>query len=144
MRGNRVRSGTPHAELDGGLRGEIDRLEAHVRKAGLFFPRVSEIQAVWTGRSPLSDALQFLRDEERVKRVGEDGYVHSEAYAECVRAVGLWFARHESLGVGDLKEIFGMTRKHAIPLLELLDADRFTIRDGNVRRKGPALGAAGR
>jgi selenocysteine-specific elongation factor len=144
MRGNRVRAGTPNAELDGELRGEIDRLEAHVRKAGLFFPRVSEIQAVWTGRSPLSDALQFLRDEERVKRVGEDGYVHSEAYAECVRAVGLWFARHESLGVGDLKEIFGMTRKHAIPLLELLDADRFTIRDGNVRRKGPALGAAGR
>jgi selenocysteine-specific elongation factor len=144
VRGNRVRSGTPSAELGDELRGEIDRLEALVRKTGVFFPRVPEIQAVWTGRSPLPDALQFLRDEERVKRVGDDGYVHAEAYAECVRAVRLWFARHESLGVGDLKEIFGMTRKHAIPLLELLDADRITIRDGNVRRKGPALGDVAR
>jgi selenocysteine-specific elongation factor len=144
VRGNRVRSGTPTAELTVELRAEIDRLEALVRKAGVFFPRVPEIQAAWRGRSPLPDALQLLRDEERVKRVGEDGYVHTEAYAECVRAVRLWFARHESLGVGDLKEIFGMTRKHAIPLLELLDADRITIRDGNVRKKGPALGNAAR
>ncbi len=95
---------------------------------------------MWKGRSPLADALQFLREEERIKRVGEDGVLHAEAYAECVRAMRLWFAAHESLGVGDLKEVFGMTRKHAIPLLEALDADRFTIRDGNVRKKGPALG----
>ena len=144
IRDNRVRSGTPHAELPGELRDEIGRLDALVKKTGLFFPRFSEIQAEWKGRSPLSDALQFLRDENLLKRVGEDGYVHAEAYAECVRAVGLWLAKHDSLGVGDLKEIFGMTRKHAIPLLELLDADKITVRDGNVRRKGPALGGPAR
>jgi len=142
IRGNRIRSGTPNADLPAELRGEIDRLEAVVRKTGVFFPRLAEIQTVWKGRCSLPDALQYLRDEGRVKRVGADGYVHAEAYAECVRAVGFWFAKHESLGVGDLKEIYGMTRKHAIPLLELLDADKFTVRDGNVRRKGPALAGA--
>jgi selenocysteine-specific elongation factor len=144
IRGNRVRSGTPRVELAGELRREVDRLEDLLRKSGVFFLRVPEIQAVWKGRSPLSDALQLLREEERVKRVGEDGYVHADAYAECVRAVRLWFATRESLGVGELKEIFGITRKHAIPLLELLDEEKFTVRDGNVRKKGPALRDAAR
>jgi selenocysteine-specific elongation factor len=144
IRGNRVRAGTPNAEIGGDLRAEIDRLDALLQRTGLFFLRLPEIEAAWKGRSPLADALQFLREEERIKPVGEDGYVHAEAYAECVRAMRLWFAAHESLGVGDLKEVFGMTRKHAIPLLEALDADRFTIRDGNVRKKGPALGVPAR
>jgi selenocysteine-specific elongation factor len=140
VRDNRVRAGTARVELSGELRAEINRLEATIREAGLLFLRSAEIQDEWRGRSRLSEALQYLKDEERVRRVGEDGYIHADAYARCVRSLGTWFEAHDALGVGDLKDLFGMTRKHAIPLLEMLDAARITVRDGNIRKKGPALG----
>jgi len=142
VRDSRVRSGSRSVELAGELRDEIDRLEGVIRKAGIFFLRLPEIQAAWKGRSALVDALQFLKDAELVKRVGEDGYIHGEAYLACVEALKTWFQSHESLGVADLKALFAVTRKHAIPLLELLDSAKITIRDENVRRKGPALGDA--
>ena len=41
--------------------------------------------------------------------------------------------------VADFKQLFGLSRKHAIPLLEYLDKQRFTERDKNFRRKGNQL-----
>jgi selenocysteine-specific elongation factor len=36
-------------------------------------------------------------------------------------------------GVAEFKELFGLTRKYAIPLLEYLDREHFTQRQGNER-----------
>jgi selenocysteine-specific elongation factor len=140
VKDNRVRAGTRTVELEQGLAQEIDRLEAVVRKAGLLFPNVTDLESGWRGRSPLQDALQFLKENGRIVRVGDAGYVHAEAFEACVQTLRGWFEGHEDLAVGDLKELFGVTRKHAIPLLEYLDRMGITIRSGNVRRRGPDLG----
>jgi selenocysteine-specific elongation factor len=39
----------------------------------------------------------------------------------------------ERFSVGDFKEWTGVSRKYAIPLLELLDRERVTRRDGDAR-----------
>jgi selenocysteine-specific elongation factor len=140
VRDNRVRTGSRTIEVESDLALEIDRLETAIKKAGLVFLRLTEIDLGWKGRSPLQDALQFLKENGRIIRVGDDGYLHIEAFDSCVRAMRGWFESHEDLAVGDLKELFGITRKHAIPLLEHLDRTKVTVRDGNVRRKGPGLG----
>jgi selenocysteine-specific elongation factor len=36
-------------------------------------------------------------------------------------------------GVSEFKELFDLTRKYAIPLLEYLDRERFTRRQGSER-----------
>jgi selenocysteine-specific elongation factor len=41
--------------------------------------------------------------------------------------------------VAALKDFIGTTRKYAIPLFEYLDASEFTVRSGDVRKKGSAL-----
>ena len=142
VRDNRVRTGSRTIEVESDLALEIDRLETAIKKAGLVFLRLTEIDLGWKGRSPLQDALQFLKENGRIIRVGDDGYLHTEAFGSCVRALRGWFESHEDLAVGDLKELFGITRKHAIPLLEHLDRAKVTVRDGNVRRRGPGLGGA--
>jgi selenocysteine-specific elongation factor len=49
-------------------------------------------------------------------------------------------ASRGELRVADVRELGeGLTRKYAIPLLEYLDGAGLTIRDGDVRRPGPAL-----
>jgi selenocysteine-specific elongation factor len=40
----------------------------------------------------------------------------------------------DTLSVGDFKDEFGLSRKLAIPILEWLDSQRVTVRQGNVRR----------
>jgi selenocysteine-specific elongation factor len=39
--------------------------------------------------------------------------------------------------VADLKEMFGLSRKYAVPLLEHLDQSGFTRRSGDERVAGP-------
>jgi selenocysteine-specific elongation factor len=59
-----------------------------------------------------------------------------------VEALRAWFDEHPELAVGDLKEALGITRKHAIPLLEFFDQRGLTTRRGNARVAGPGLAGA--
>ncbi|MBO5490013.1 MAG: SelB C-terminal domain-containing protein, partial [Desulfovibrio sp.] len=45
-----------------------------------------------------------------------------------------WFAAHDNLDVGDLKELLGLSRKFLIALLEYMDNARITVRVGDRRR----------
>jgi len=45
-----------------------------------------------------------------------------------------FFAGHEEISTPQFKDLTQATRKYTIPLLEYLDATRFTIRIGDVRR----------
>jgi selenocysteine-specific elongation factor len=49
------------------------------------------------------------------------------------RLLGLRDQGQEEVTVGDVKQLFGLTRKFAIPLLEHLDRSRFTRRVGDKR-----------
>jgi selenocysteine-specific elongation factor len=71
-----------------------------------------------------------------------DGLIHPAALELAVGAIRTWFSTRVELAVGDLKELLGLTRKHAIPLLELLDQRGLTARKGNARVAGPALSDA--
>ena len=54
--------------------------------------------------------------------------------------VARWLATRPVLTPGDLKDLGGgITRKHAIPLLEWLDREGITKRSGDARVAGPAL-----
>jgi len=50
-----------------------------------------------------------------------------------------FFKSNSELTVAEFKNITGLSRKTAIPLLEYLDRNHFTERSGNVRLKGKAL-----
>jgi selenocysteine-specific elongation factor len=59
---------------------------------------------------------------------------HAEAL-EALRGKLREFGRTSgTIDVGAFKELAGVTRKNAIPLLEQLDAERLTRREGNVRK----------
>jgi selenocysteine-specific elongation factor len=49
------------------------------------------------------------------------------------------FAGAKELTVADVKEGLGLSRKWAVPLLEALDREKVTRREGNVRLAGPNL-----
>jgi selenocysteine-specific elongation factor len=144
IKNNRVRVGDEKMQLPDHLAHGVKAIEEEIRRAGLAFLDLDEISNLRrTHEVDPSDALQFLREENRVIKVGEHGYVHRDAIEECKSGIASIFEGRESMTVGDFKETFGLTRKHAIPLLEYMDDHKFTVRVGDARKRGPALESPG-
>lgn len=78
--------------------------------------------------------VTHLCETGQLVKIQEGLYYHKPALEKIIGGVKSWFGTHDSLDIGDMKTIFGISRKFAIPLLEYLDASRITIREGNVRK----------
>jgi selenocysteine-specific elongation factor len=82
--------------------------------------------------------VALLESDGRVEQVAGLGYVWKAALEDLVDQVRGWFATHPELTPGDFKELTGLSRKAAIPLLEWLDKARHTRRVGDARIRGTA------
>ncbi len=78
-------------------------------------------------------ALTRLTGEGTLVRVKEDMYFDASAVASLVAAVRRYFETAEDLGPGEFRELTGLSRKYAIPLLEWLDKEKITMRVGDRR-----------
>ncbi|HJR06848.1 MAG TPA: selenocysteine-specific translation elongation factor [Pyrinomonadaceae bacterium] len=80
--------------------------------------------------------LQLLLDSGALVRVTGDLLVHRDAIARLVETLYEYAARHEPerlIDVAAFKDLAGVSRKYAIPLLEYLDRERITRRAGDRR-----------
>ena len=73
----------------------------------------------------------LLREKVLVRMGGEETFVHAGSLK--VLAARLAAMRGKTLDVTAFKTLTGLTRKHAIPLLELLDRERITRKQGDQR-----------
>ncbi len=88
----------------------------------------------------VKSALMQLQQAGSVRRLG--GLWFAETQLERLRQrVAEHFGEHDSLGVAEFKELAGVSRKQAIPLLEQLDREGTTRRQGDARIAGPRLSA---
>jgi len=112
-----------------------DQIEAAFAAAGLQVPSVKEVLAklaVETRRA--EKLLQILLREKNLVRVSPELIFHHRALAQLKEQLaGYKKARGERISVPVFKELTGITRKYAIPLLEYLDRERVTRRAGDER-----------
>jgi selenocysteine-specific elongation factor len=141
LRGNRVRTGTPELIVPAGLAKDLERLEATVREAGVLFPVVDDLARQWRGASDFQEALQYLKETGAVVKIADRGVIHAETIERCIDRVRIFFESNRELSVGEFKDAFNVSRKHAIPLLEYMDEHKITVRTGDARIQGPALGS---
>lgn len=112
-----------------------EQIEAAFVAAGLAVPSVNEV----LGKLPVEKKraekiLQLLLREKILVRVTAELIFHQEALAQLKeRLVTQKKTKGERLSVPDFKELTGITRKYAIPLLEYLDRERVTKRAGDER-----------
>jgi selenocysteine-specific elongation factor len=108
------------------------KIEAAFEGAGLAVPAVAEVlkaSGVDAGRA--KSLLQLLLRDKRLTRVSDDLVFHQRAI-EGLRAQ-LAARKGQRFSVAEFKEWTGVSRKYAIPLLEWLDRERVTRRDGDAR-----------
>ena len=111
-----------------------NRLEEAVRSAGLQAESLEELASRAGIKIELARRLYTLLNAEgRFVRIG-DMIFHREVLSELARRVGEQKAISPRMDVAAFKQITGgISRKHAIPLLEYLDRERITRRIGNER-----------
>src|SRR4029077_16514932 len=84
------------------------------------------------------DALTELKRQGTLRQLTGGLHYDVAALAALREKVAEWFHGNKELTPGDLKSLSGgLTRKHAIPLLEWLDGEGMTRRQGDVRVAGP-------
>ena len=107
-------------------------IESAFEKAGLAAPAVPDVLAQcgvesWSART----LLQILLREGRLVRITDDLVLHVSALDRLHD--DLKSIKGERLSVPAFKERTGVSRKYAIPLLEYLDRQKITRREGDVR-----------
>jgi selenocysteine-specific elongation factor len=111
------------------------QIEQAFVKAGLAVPSVKEVLMQLAIESRRAEKiLQILLREKRLVRVSPELIFHADAL-EQLRPMLLGYkkTKGERIGVPAFKELTGITRKYAIPLLEYLDRQRLTRRQGDER-----------
>ena len=108
------------------------KIERAFEDAALAVPALAEVLAksgVEAARA--RSLLQILLREKRLVRISDELVFHHTAIARLRQLL----ARHkgERFRVPEFKEWTGISRKYAIPLLELLDRERITRREGDER-----------
>jgi len=112
-----------------------DQIETAFASAGLAVPSVKEVLATVAVEARRSEKLlQLLLREKALHRVTPDLIFHRNALAELRTKLAAYKkANGERISVPAFKDLTGITRKYAIPLLEYLDRERVTRRQGDER-----------
>ena len=127
------------AKLSGPDADAQEKLAGVLEKAGLSPPRVDELPAL-IGQTPhrTSSLLKALAGAGRASKVSEGLWFGATALMDLRRRVIAHLSERGSIDAQSFKELTGLTRKFAIPLLEYFDREKLTLRIGDKRvlRKG--------
>ena len=134
LSGETVRRAGRVIELDPQEKAARDQIVRAFETAGLSLPAASDVLAgLKIDRTRGAKILQMLLKEKVLVKVAEDLIFHSAALAGLRELIARQKAKSNRINVGVFKELTGLTRKYAIPLLEYLDRERVTRRQGDER-----------
>ncbi|GBD33474.1 Selenocysteine-specific elongation factor [bacterium HR33] len=112
------------------------QIEEELKAGGYQGRPLPELEKLHGGGSVREILGYFVRQGTAV-RIGQDQYYHREAAEQLVTKVTEEIAKRGEATPAQLKEPLGLSRKYLIPLLEWMDAQGYTMRQGDVRRLGP-------
>jgi selenocysteine-specific elongation factor len=110
----------------------IQAIERMIASAGREAPTAAEIAAAAGPRTPA--LLRLLEREGRVVAIGEERFLSPSAWREALLALRAATQEPRSYSAGEFREIFGISRKYAIPLIEACDRLGVCTRVGEGRR----------
>lgn len=122
----------------GGALGRARQLVVEKLTEGRFSPPlggelVEEVTRLGVAREDAADLLEVLVREGEIVRITAELYLAAPVYRELEQMVREFLQEHGSMTAAQFRDLLGTTRKYAIPLLEHLDAVRFTRRLGDQR-----------
>ena len=131
---DKVRLASHEVRLDPGQQRIVERLEEEFLRAEAAPPSPQEA----LGRAGVAgdeehELFQVLIEGKKLVRVKESLFFHARALETIQDRLVVLLRERNEIGPGDVKDLLGISRKYAIPLLEYFDARRVTTRVGEKR-----------
>ncbi|MBC7247124.1 MAG: selenocysteine-specific translation elongation factor [Actinobacteria bacterium] len=112
----------------------MDRLRREIREGGFSPPLFKELQEkMGLERNKLRDLISILLEEGEIEQVNPEFFLAAGRLAEAEGRILSFLSEKGRLGVADVREMLGASRKYAIPLLEYFDRRKVTRREGDYR-----------
>tara|TARA_B110000438_G_scaffold214638_1_gene206935 strand:- start:3584 stop:5458 length:1875 start_codon:yes stop_codon:yes gene_type:complete len=119
---------------------EVEEIEKVIKRSGIepiLFREINELCV--QNPKKVGDLLHVLTEQKKIEGLGSNFYLHTYYLDSLIIDIRNYFDSNNALTVSDFKNITNLSRKTAIPLLEYLDKNEYTFREGNDRIKGKAL-----
>ena len=136
---DKVRLASHEVRLSAEQQRVVDEVEAEFLRAEAAPPNPEEA----LGRAGVDgddehELFQILVEGKRLVRIKESLFFHARALEMIQEKLVVLLRERKDIGPGDIKDLLGISRKYAIPLLEYFDGRRVTIRVGERRvLRGP-------
>jgi selenocysteine-specific elongation factor len=112
----------------------VDKLEREFREAAAAPPSPEEaLSRAGLSGDEQHELFQLLLESRKLVRVKESLFFHTAALDAIQDKLVTLLRERKEIGPGDVKDLLGISRKYAIPLLEYFDARRVTTRVGERR-----------
>ena len=70
----------------------------------------------------------------KIIKIAEGLFFHADAYTKMKEQISNYLNQFETITVAEARTLFDSSRKYILPLLEHLDNQKITARDGDFRR----------
>lgn len=112
------------------------RIAAQFRAWALEPLRPKEVAAaLGLPEAQVKPAIERLLAGKQLVRIKPDLLVHAEAIAELRARLIAFLEEHKTIDAQQWKDLTGASRKFTIPIAEYFDAEKLTLRVGDVRRR---------
>ena len=110
------------------------KIEDAFASAGLKVPALQEVIAgLKVDKARAQKIVTLLLRDKLLIKVSDELVFHRTALEQLRRELTAYKAKSPAIDVAKFKELTGVSRKYAIPLLEYLDRERVTKRVGDAR-----------
>ena len=131
---DKVRLASHEVRLSPDQQRVLDRLEEDFLRADAAPPSAEEaLGRAGLGGDEEHELFQVLVQAGKLVRVKDSLYFHARALETIQTRVVALLQDRKEIGPGDIKDLLGISRKYAIPLLEFFDQRRVTTRVGERR-----------
>jgi selenocysteine-specific elongation factor len=121
-----------------------NRIEAVYKESEYQPPGLDELKSrVGAEGSWVKDLLSTLVDDGLLVRIAPGMVFHKAVVERSVQILADYLKSHPGITVSEFRKLLGTTRKYALPLLQHFDSTGVTVRDGDIRKRGPGLDLTG-
>jgi selenocysteine-specific elongation factor len=132
---NQVSLASRERKLEGALADQALKVEAAFQAGALAPAAPSEIEAqLKIAPKTLKEILKYLSETGKIVEATPEIYFHQSSYEKARTEVAALFSKNNELTTSEIRQHLGMNRKYVVPLVELFDRRKFTVRVGDKRR----------
>lgn len=111
------------------------KLAAYLKECAMTPPELKEVSgALGIDLALLRRAAARLQQDGRAYRASSELFYDGASVEAAKNALVKHFEKGGEGTVGALRDVIGVSRKYAVPLLEAFDKEGFTVREGDARR----------